>query len=90
MNGHNMENKVRDTGGRPITAPWRFDAEGNLVIQAPTWSDYFRHNYAKKYGCKVTCDLCKREVVQSKLNRHQQSEICKRMRWHGVANEKGI
>ena len=63
-----------------IRCAWRFDSEGNLIVLNPTWSDYYHYNYITKYGCKVACELCNREVVQSKLNRHQKSEICKRKR----------
>ena len=74
------EQASRHQGGRPITACWRFDEEGKLVVLNPKWKDYYHYNYLTKYGCKVTCDLCNRAVVQSKLYRHQQSEICKRNR----------
>ena len=75
-----QEKSIKHPGGRPIKVPWRFDEDGNLVVLTAKWTDYYHHNYINKYGNKVTCELCNRVVVQSKLNRHQQSEICKRKR----------
>ena len=47
----------------------------NIVEKQKYWD-----SLSDKYGNKVTCELCNRVVVQSKLNRHRQSEICKRKR----------
>ena len=83
----NIEKTLKHPGGRPITVPWRFDGKGDLIILNPKWTDYFHFNYINKYGCKVKCNLCNREVVQSKLNRHQQSGICKRKRAANIIPE---
>ena len=67
--------KPRRAGGRPISAAWRFDAEGKLVVLNPTRRDYNIGNYKQKGT--LQCELCGREMVWKHIKRHQEdSKIC--------------
>ena len=41
-----IKRKSNNPNGRPIRAPWRFDSDGNLIIENPTKHDY-NINYYK-------------------------------------------
>ena len=66
--------------GRPISVPWRFNEDGELIIKNPTWSDYKAYNYKHKYGLPVQCAFCKRTVVLDHLKRHYNSKRCQKSR----------
>jgi hypothetical protein len=36
--------------GKPISAPWRFNEEGKLVVMNPSFTDYKAYKYKHKYG----------------------------------------
>jgi len=69
-----IENTIKHPGGRPISVPWRFDENHNIIIMNPTKRDY-NINYYK--NIKSTCELCNRQVVWKYMKRHQMSDICK-------------
>jgi len=70
------DNTIKHPGGRPISVPWRFDENHNIIIMNPTKRDY-NINYYK--NIKSTCELCNRQVVWKHMKRHQMSDICKKM-----------
>jgi len=70
--------------GRPISVPWRFDSDGNLIVENPTFSDYYKYNYYNKYSCKTLCVLCCRNALIKHMKRHQNSNICKKNRFQTV------
>jgi len=66
------DNTIKHPGGRPISVPWRFDENHNIIIMNPTKRDY-NINYYK--NIKSTCELCNRQVVWKHMKRHQMSDI---------------
>ena len=76
-----IKRKSNNPNGRPIRAPWRYDSDGNLIIKNPTFCEYYKHNYINKYGCETICELCCINIRVKHIKRHQNSNICKKIRY---------
>ena len=62
-------------GGKPRTTD-RLKADGSYDHK-PTDPNYFRDYYRNKLSVKCLCDRCGRTICKARVNRHQDSDICK-------------
>jgi len=58
-----IKRKSNNPNGRPIRVPWRFDSDGNLIIENPTKHDYNINYYKHVESQKLQCNLCGRNTM---------------------------
>jgi len=80
INTQAINKSIHTVIGRPISASWRFDDDGNLKIKNPTRRDYNMQYYQDMNVFKATCNSCNRDVVWKHMKRHKEtSNICKKL-----------
>lgn len=55
------EKAFNNLGGRPISAPWRFDSEGNLITEKPTRHDcrinYYKNSNVERFSVVYVIEI---------------------------------